>query len=96
MKNIYTLFFILVFLFVGNTNAQVISTEDFESNPEDILNKIYDFLEIPAINVKNLEKHKVASYPKMKNETRKFLVDLYKSHNKELFDMIKQKFDWDK
>ena len=32
----------------------------------------------------------------MKNETRKFLIDLYKKSNAELFNMIGQKFDWDK
>ena len=74
----------------------ITSTEDFESNTENILNKIYDFLEIPQINLKNLEKHKVASYPPMKDETRKFLVDLYKIHNEELFRMISKEFDWNK
>ena len=74
----------------------ITSTEDFESNTENILNKIYDFLEIPQINLKNLEKHKVASYPPMKDETRKFLVDLYKTHNEKLFEMIGKDFDWNK
>ena len=74
----------------------ITSTEDFESNTENILNKIYDFLEIPQIKLKNIEKHKVASYPPMKDETRKFLVDLYKTHNEELFEMISKEFDWNK
>ena len=74
----------------------ITSTEDFESNTENVLNKIYDFLEIPQINLKNLGKHKVASYPPMKDETRKFLVDLYKIHNDELFRMISNEFDWNK
>ena len=74
----------------------ITSTEDFESNANNTLNKIYDFLEIPQINLKNLEKHKVASYPPMKDETRKFLVDLYKIHNEELFRMISKEFDWNK
>ena len=32
----------------------------------------------------------------MKNETREFLINLYKKNNAELFNMIGQKFDWDK
>jgi hypothetical protein len=72
----------------------IASTEDYESNPQEILNKIYTFLEVPNINVKNLEKYKVESYPKMKNETRIFLMDLYKKHNESLFNMIGKKFDW--
>ena len=74
----------------------ITSTEYFESNANNTLNKIYDFLEIPQINLKNLEKYKVASYPHMKDETRKFLVDLYKIHNEELFRMISKEFDWNK
>tara|TARA_B110000438_G_scaffold10047_1_gene10236 strand:- start:1490 stop:2356 length:867 start_codon:yes stop_codon:yes gene_type:complete len=74
----------------------IVSTEDLESNPQETLDKIYDFLEIPK-NYKLIpEKQKIASYPKMKNETRKFLIDLYKKSNAELFNMIGQKFDWDK
>jgi hypothetical protein len=60
------------------------------------LDSIYDFLKIPKNHKLIPEKQKVASYPKMKNETRKFLIDLYKKHNAELFTMIGQKFDWDK
>ena len=46
--------------------------------------------------ITNLEKHKVASYPKMKNDTRKFLIDFYAKHNTALFEMIGQEFDWNK
>jgi len=74
----------------------ITSTEDFEQNAENILNKIYNFLEIPQINFKNLEKHKVGTYSPMKDETRKFLIDLYKTHNEELFEMIGKDFDWNK
>ena len=74
----------------------ITSTEYFESNPQETLNKIFNFLSIPTIETKNLEKHKVASYLKMKDETREFLVELFKPHNDELFHMIGQKFDWNK
>ena len=74
----------------------IISTEDLESNPQGTLDRIYDFLKIPKNHKLIPEKQKKASYPKMKNETRKFLIDLYKKHNAELFAMIEQKFDWDK
>lgn len=74
----------------------IISTEDFESNPQETLNKVYKFLSVPAFEIKNPEKHKVASYPKMQKETREFLIELFKKHNDTLFHMIDQKFDWDK
>ncbi len=74
----------------------IISTEDFESKPQETLDKIYDFLQIPKNHIINIKKHKVASYLKMKSETRQFLVDFYKKPNAELFSMIGQEFDWDK
>lgn len=74
----------------------IISTEDLESNPQETLDKIYNFLKIPKNHKLIPEKQKIASYPKMKNETREFLIDLYKKNNAELFTMIGQKFDWDK
>jgi len=74
----------------------IISTEDLESNPQVTLDKIYDFLKIPKNHKLIPEKQKKASYPKMKNETREFLINLYKKNNAELFSMIGQKFDWDK
>jgi len=74
----------------------IISTEDLESNPQGTLDKIYDFLKIPKNHKLIPEKQKKASYPKMKNETREFLINLYKKNNAELFSMIGQKFDWDK
>jgi hypothetical protein len=74
----------------------IVSTEDLESNPQKTLDKIYDFLKIPKNHKLIPEKQKIASYPKMKDETRKFLINLYKKSNDELFTMIGKKFDWDK
>ena len=74
----------------------IVSTEDLESNPQKTLDNIYDFLKIPKNHTLIPEKQKIASYPKIKDETRKFLIDLYKKSNAELFTMIGQKFDWDK
>ena len=74
----------------------IVNTDDFESYPQKTLNQIYSFLRIPEINVGNLEKHNVESYGKMKSETREFLLDLYKPYNEILFNLIGQKFDWDK
>ena len=74
----------------------IISTEDLKSNPQKVINKIYNFLEIPDNHKLIPEKQKKAVYPEMKKETREFLIDFYKKNNTELFNLIGQKFDWDK
>ena len=74
----------------------IISTEDLKSNPQKVINKIYNFLEIPDNHKLIPEKQKKAVYPEMKKETREFLIDFYKKNNTELFSLIGQKFDWDK
>lgn len=74
----------------------ITSTENFESNSQETLNQIFDFLQIPKYEITNPEKYKVASYPKMKNDTRLFLINYYKKPNDELFELIGAKFDWNK
>jgi hypothetical protein len=80
----------------SSEQLMIVSTEDLESNPQKTLDRIYNFLKIPKNHKLIPEKQKIASYPKMKNKTREFLIDLYKKNNAELFTMIGQKFDWDK
>jgi hypothetical protein len=80
----------------SSEQLMIVSTEDLESNPQKTLDRIYNFLKIPKNHRLIPEKQKIAAYPKMKNKTREFLIDLYKKNNAELFTMIGQKFDWDK
>jgi len=80
----------------SSEQLMIVSTEDLESNPQKTLDRIYNFLKIPKNHRLIPEKQKIAAYPKMKNKTREFLIDLYKKKNAELFTMIGQKFDWDK
>ena len=74
----------------------ITSTENFESNPQETLNQIFEFLEIPKYQISDPKKYKVASYPKMKNETRTYLQNFYKKFNDELFLLIEKEFDWNK
>ena len=74
----------------------ITSTENFELNPQEILNQIFEFLEIPIFQIPYQKKYKVASYPKMKHETREFLLDFYKKPNHELFQLIGKEFAWNK
>ena len=77
-------------------NILIVSTEEFESDQQAIYNKIFKFLNISQFKVKNTEKMEKGSYPPMKSETRNLLLDYFRSHNQELFELINMEFDWKK
>ena len=77
-------------------NILIVSTEEFESNQQIIYNKIFEFLNISKFEVKNTKKMEKGNYLPMKSETRNLLLDYFRPHNHELFELINMEFDWDK
>ena len=77
-------------------NILIVSTEEFESNQQIIYNKIFEFLNISKFEVKNTKKMEKGNYPPIKSETRNLLLDYFRPHNHELFELINMEFDWDK
>ena len=77
-------------------NILVVSTEEFESNQQIIYNKIFEFLNISKFEVKNTKKMEKGNYLPMKSETRNLLLDYFRPHNHELFELINMEFNWDK
>ena len=77
-------------------NILVVSTEEFESNQQIIYNKIFEFLNISKFEVKNTKKMEKGNYQPMKSETRNLLLDYFRPHNHELFELINMEFNWDK
>jgi len=74
----------------------MIPSEDLAQKPDQILRKVFEFLNLPYFKIKDLTKQNKREYPPMKDETRKLLIEFYKPYNKKLFDMLGSKFDWDK
>ena len=77
-------------------NILVLSTEEFEKNQQVIYNKIFEFLNISKFEVKNTKKMEKGNYPHMKSETRNLLLDYFRAHNHELFELVNREFDWKK
>ena len=77
-------------------NILIVSTEEFENNQQIIYNKIFEFLNISKFEVKNTKKMEKGNYLPMKSETRNLLLDYFRPHNHELFELINMEFDWDK
>jgi len=73
----------------------VLSTENLAKNPHQTLEQIFNFLDLPNEQIKNLQNRKVANYQKMNKDTRQFLKKLFEPHNVKLFKFLDKKFDWD-
>lgn len=72
-----------------------LTTEDFAKNPQQTLNQFFDFVGARPFQVKNLTNLNVGTYEKMNKNTRQFLIDYFKPHNRRLRNMIQRDFDWD-
>jgi len=73
----------------------LLSTEDMSDNPQNTLQGIFKFLDIPQYEIKKPQKQKANTYEKMKSQTRDRLLDFYKEHNEKFFKIIEKKFEWD-
>ena len=72
----------------------IFSTEQMQEQPEDTLNDVFRFLDIPEYTIKNRQKHKVAEYTKMVPDIRKRLLEFYEPYNEKFFQVIRQHFEW--
>ena len=74
----------------------IIPSEDLAQNPDQVLTKVFEFLDLPYFKIKDFTRQNKREYHPMKDETRKLLIEFYKPYNKKLFGMLDRKFDWDK
>ena len=74
----------------------MVQSEDLAQKTDQILTKIFEFLDLPYFKIKDLTKQNKREYPPMKAETRKLLIEFYRPYNEKLYNLINQHFDWDK
>ena len=74
----------------------MIPSEDLAQKPDQVLRKVFEFLNLPYFKIKDLTKQNKREYPPMKDETRKLLTEFYKPYNEKLYSLVNQHFDWDK
>jgi len=81
--------------FFKNEQFLIIKTEDFEKNEQEILNKVYKFLELPIYTNRKLERKNVGHHSqKMEEGIRKELNEYFKPFNDELSKFLNMNFDW--
>ena len=77
-------------------SVKIIKSEEFAENTQDIMKDLFQFLDLPEYKISNIEKKNVTKYPPMKKETREKLEEFFRSHNKELYNMLGKDYGWEK
>ena len=74
----------------------MIPSEDLAQKPDQVLTKVFEFLDLPYFKIKDFTKRNKREYSPMKDKTRKLLIEFYKPYNEKLYSLTNQHFDWDK
>lgn len=77
-----------------------LSTDDLKSDPQKIIDTIFNFLNLKSIKLHPIQNKNVGAgggeYTPIKESTRNSLIDFYKDYNEELYKIINKKFNWNK
>jgi len=73
----------------------IVENKDLSKNPQQVLDKIFEFLNVPHFKLRQEERWNVGKYKKMKESTRKTLEDFFKPYNERLYKLLGQNFSWD-
>ncbi len=73
----------------------ILDTNDLNNNPQEVLNKIFDFVNVSREQIQIKHRRRVGSYKKMNPNTRNLLLDFFRTYNEELNDSFNIDFNWD-
>ncbi|MCP4421296.1 MAG: sulfotransferase domain-containing protein [Chloroflexi bacterium] len=74
-----------------------IRSEDFYSNPPQILHHLFNFLHLPPHTISQkvyLQKHLAFGYESVDATTKRKWCRYFEPHNQALYDLLKQDFEW--
>jgi len=71
----------------------IINSQDLEKNTDKIFQEVLIFLELNPYIAK-FKNHNVGKYDKIKENTKKILIDKFELENKKLYKLINKNFNW--
>lgn len=83
------------FRYYDRNRLLVLSTEDFGRDRQGVLNQVFEFLGVDPIKVASFQNSNVGEYDKMKEDTRRRLIEYFRPHNERLYSLLNRRFDWD-
>ena len=94
-KGLYVYYLKKWFNLFPKKNFLILPTEIFAENENYVFKKIFEFLDLSNHEIKNLKRMEKVTYRNTLNPETKIKLDkFFVSPNKELFQIIDQKFDW--
>lgn len=79
----------------GRDRFLVLSTEDLERDRQGTLDQVFDLLGVGPFKVQDFKRLNVGRYAKMREDTRRELVEYFRPHNERLYGLLNRRFDWD-
>ena len=77
-------------------NIHVTSLEEMVRSPQETLDRIHDFLGIPAYEQPQLRRMNRNSYDPLQPELRRRLEKYYEPHNQRLYELLGRDFGWER
>lgn len=72
----------------------ILNAERFFEEPGVVFRDVLSFLRLPQWEPEHYKEHNAGRYGDMSSPTRQRLVDFYRPHNRRLFELIGEEFDW--
>lgn len=79
---------------LGREQFLILKSEEFYSNPHQIMAKVFDFLGLPNCPLKQYPQVNAGSYNQVNSDLRETLVNYFAPYNQRLEEYLGIKFDW--
>ena len=73
----------------------ILSTDEFRDDRQHALDGVFEFLDVDSFVIHDFKDLNVGRYKGMKAGTRRRLLDYFRPHNEQLYDMLDRRFNWD-
>ncbi|MDY7003539.1 MAG: tetratricopeptide repeat protein [Cyanobacteriota bacterium] len=73
----------------------ILRSEDFYQNPATIMEKVFNFLDLPKYQLKNYQKLNSGSYPTVPQSIHESLSNYFQPYNQKLEKYLGMKFNWE-
>ena len=83
------------FQFFPRKQFLILKSEDFYSKTSEVYNQALSFLNLPKFSLQNYDQYKKRQYSAINSETRKKLIEYFRPHNEQLYELLGTNFHWE-